>query len=146
MSIRKLNKGERDVIARRMAKNIEAKNLENFKSNAKRKPQYEALLKFMKAKELMEKKHQEASKVLNESIESFNDSLEKDNANFKIGLEYNHRAGERSENISFKSLERHAYHWRCDLESEIADDILIMSIEVDTIDELNAAIGKKYLL
>ena len=48
--MRKLNKGERDVIARRMAKNIEAKNLENFKSNAKRKPQYEALLKCMKAK------------------------------------------------------------------------------------------------
>mgnify|MGYP003678358166 CR=1 FL=1 len=144
MSIKKLNKGEREVLAKRMARKIEAKNLENFESNAKRKPHFVALKKCMKDQALAETKQTEASNRVSESLNAFNDSLSKSNANFTVSTDTDYPS--RKQVITFKALGSGHYSWRSNLETEIADDILIMSIECDTLDELTAEVEKRYLL
>ena len=144
MSIKKLNKAEREVLAKRMARKIEAKNLESFESNAKRKPHFVALKKCMKDQTLAEAKNTEANERVSESLKAFNDSLGKSKANFTVGTDTDYNDGSRK--ITFHALGSGRYSWRSDLETEIADDILIMSIECDTLDELTAEVEKRYLL
>ena len=144
MSIKKLNKAEREVLAKRMARKIETKNLASFESNAKRKPHFVALIKCMKDQALAEAKSTEASNRVSESLKTFNDSLGKSKANFTVGTDTDYDS--RKQKIVFKALGSGRYSWRSDLETEIADDILIMSIECDTLDELTAEVEKRYLL
>jgi len=144
MSIKKLNKAEREVLAKRMARKIEAKNLESFESNAKRKPHFVALKKCMKDQTLAEAKQTEANERVSESLKAFNSSLSKSKANFTVGTDTDYNDGSRK--ITFHALGSGRYSWRSDLEIEIADDILIMSIECDTLDELTAEVEKRYLL
>ena len=144
MSIKKLNKGEREVLAKRMARKIEAKNLENFESNAKRKPHFVALKKCMKDQTLAEAKNTEANNRVSESLKTFNDSLGKDKANFTVGTDTDYNS--REQKITFRAVGSSQYSWRSSLQEEIADDILIMSIECDTLDELTAEVEKRYLL
>ena len=144
MTIKKLNKAEREVLAKRMARKIEAKNLESFKSNAKRKPHFVALNKCLKEQTLAETKSREANERVSESLQTFNDSLGKDKANFTVDTETDYNT--RGQKITFKALGSGRYSWRSSLQEEIADDILIMSIECDTLDELTAEVEKRYLV
>ena len=144
MTIKKLNKAEREVLAKRMARKIEAKNLENFESNAKRKPHFVALKKCMKDQTLAEAKNTEANNRVSESLKTFNDSLGKDKANFTVGTDTDYNS--REQKITFRAVGSSQYSWRSSLQEEIADDILIMSIECDTLDELTAEVEKRYLL
>ena len=144
MTIKKLNKSEREVLAKRMARKIEAKNLESFESNAKRKPHFVALKKCMKDQTLAEAKNTEANNRVSESLKTFNDSLGKDKANFTVGTDTDYNS--REQKITFRAVGSSQYSWRSSLQEEIADDILIMSIECDTLDELTAEVEKRYLL
>tara|TARA_R110000772_G_scaffold48859_1_gene111647 strand:- start:96 stop:530 length:435 start_codon:yes stop_codon:yes gene_type:complete len=144
MTIKKLNKSEREVLAKRMARKIEAKNLESFESNAKRKPHFVALKKCMKDQTLAEAKNTEANNRVSESLKTFNDSLGKDKANFTVGTDTDYNS--REQKITFRAVGSSQYSWRSSLQDEIADDILIMSIECDTLDELTVEVEKRYLL
>jgi hypothetical protein len=144
MTIKKLNKSEREVLAKRMARKIEAKNLASFESNAKRKPHFVALKKCMKDQALAEAKNTEANNRVSESLKTFNDSLSKSNANFTVGTDTNYDS--RKQQITFRAVGSSQYSWRSSLQDEIADDILIMSIECDTLDELTVEVEKRYLL